>query len=46
MSRLAVRIEPPGGFWEKSQKCDQTVQKQMAKVAVSIKPGTTQYTYI
>jgi len=25
MSRLAVGLEPPGGFWEKTQKLDQTV---------------------
>jgi len=45
--------EPPGcrdwtarRFLEKSQKLDQTMQKQMANGAVSIKQGTTQYTYI
>jgi len=29
MSRLTVGLEPPGDFWEKTQKLDQTVQNQM-----------------
>jgi len=29
MSRLAVGLEPPSGFWEKTQKLYQTVQNQM-----------------
>jgi len=36
MSRLAVGIKPPGGFWKKTQKLNRTVQKMDGKHIISI----------
>jgi len=46
MSRLAVGLEPPGGFWEKPRKHNQTVQNQMECMQFSINYNTVHRTCI
>ena len=40
MCRLAVGIEPPGGFWEKPRNLNQTVPKMDEKHTIPIKQRT------
>jgi len=46
MSRLAVGLEPPAGFWEKPRKRNQTAQNQMECMKFSINYNTVHRTCI